>query len=268
VVKEGIDMIEPRSLVEQIEREARLPASDDQRFAGYGAMGLPFASGHIIGPRRWPVSSVGDGFTTVWYRNPHGEWPFYSSIEPLLGCTRYFGSALTAVEQCDIQIQWAGPRRLSVVIGADTLRWDVDIAPTPVTQVVNAASTLVPDSWWRYPRFLKVMQAVAGPALRLGRVGLRGDVPNGQWFQTTPRLIWSVPVSEAVLRGVDLGLVGPLRDQARLGDFWLPQRGVFFITQAFVEPFDPACHLSVASQTDAARPRASEAVKEIGVSGP
>jgi hypothetical protein len=35
-------------------------------------MGLPFASGHILGLRRWTASSVGDRFTSIWQRDPTG----------------------------------------------------------------------------------------------------------------------------------------------------------------------------------------------------
>jgi hypothetical protein len=33
-------------------------------------MGLPLASGHILAMRRFPASSVGPGYTSVWHRGP------------------------------------------------------------------------------------------------------------------------------------------------------------------------------------------------------
>ena len=54
--------------------------------------------------------------------------------------------------------------------------------------------------------------------------------------------------SRAMVRGQDLGEMGPLPEQAHLGDFWVPQQGRFFIGQAFLEPYDPARHLAVFSQ--------------------
>ena len=50
-----------------------LPKGDCERVSGYGVMGLPFASGHILGLRRWTASSVGDRFTSIWHRDSTGR---------------------------------------------------------------------------------------------------------------------------------------------------------------------------------------------------
>jgi hypothetical protein len=60
-----------------------------------------------------------------------------------------------------------------------------------------------------------------------------------------PRKVWAVTASRAVLRGVDLGLIGPLAQQARLGDFWCPQRGVAVVGGGHFETFDAERHSSV-----------------------
>lgn len=52
---------EPRTLIEQLEASASLPAGSNERFSGYGVMGLPFRSAHILAMRRFPASSVGPG---------------------------------------------------------------------------------------------------------------------------------------------------------------------------------------------------------------
>jgi hypothetical protein len=44
--------------------------------------------------------------------------------------------------------------------------------------------------------------------------------------------VWRVVGGRAELDGADLGALAPLREQTRLGDFWLPQRGLFFAGQA------------------------------------
>ncbi len=62
-------MSDPRGLVERIERGIELPEGVDERFSGYGVMGLPFASGHILALRRFPASSVGPAYTSVWHRD-------------------------------------------------------------------------------------------------------------------------------------------------------------------------------------------------------
>ena len=45
-------MREPAEYADEIERDATLPAGSRERFRGYGVMGLPFRSGHILGLRR------------------------------------------------------------------------------------------------------------------------------------------------------------------------------------------------------------------------
>jgi len=42
---------EPRKLVEQLEAAALLPAGSNERFNGYGVMGLPFRSAHVLVPQ-------------------------------------------------------------------------------------------------------------------------------------------------------------------------------------------------------------------------
>lgn len=128
------------------------------------------------------------------------------------------------------------------------LQWEVILAPTPATRAMNAVDGLTPDPLWRRAPVLSVMAAVAGWVLRVGRVGLQGKTPNGQWFMANPHLMWSIPKSTAVVRGEDLGSVGAIPQQTRLGDFWIPQRGIFVIGAAFFQTFDPTRHHAVASR--------------------
>ena len=68
--------------------------------------------------------------------------------------------------------------------------------------------------------------------LRSGRIRLHGRTPNGQGFKAAPLRVWRVVGGHAELDGADLGALAPLPEQTRLGDFWLPQRGLFFAGQA------------------------------------
>jgi hypothetical protein len=90
------------------------------------------------------------------------------------------------------------------------------------------------------------MGGFASLALGAGRLALVGEAPNGQQFIANPRFIWTVSDSAATLNDQNLGNIGPLPEQARLGDFWIPQRGLFVIGRAFFETFDPSRHLSTA----------------------
>jgi hypothetical protein len=47
-----------------------LPGDAEERFAGYGVMGLPFRSGHYLALRHFPATSIGPGFRAVWHRDP------------------------------------------------------------------------------------------------------------------------------------------------------------------------------------------------------
>ena len=92
------------------------------------------------------------------------------------------------------------------------------------------------------------MGAVAGPLLRAGRLSLHGTTANRQWFTANPRLVWLVTGGRSLVRGSDLGAFGALPEQASLGDFLIPQRGVFAVGRSFFEPFAESRHLAVVSR--------------------
>ncbi len=80
------------------------------------------------------------------------------------------------------------------------------------------------------------MGPMARTMLRTGKIRLRGETPNGPRFKAAPLKIWRVVGSTASYCGEDLGEPAPLDAQTRLGDFWLPQRGVFFVGRARFTP--------------------------------
>jgi hypothetical protein len=59
-----------------------------------------------------------------------------------------------------------------------------------------------------------------------------------------PKQLWVVADSRAVLHGQDLGPIGPLMRQARLGDFHMPQHGIGMVGSGHFETFDPDRHLT------------------------
>lgn len=226
------------------ERNAHVGPGDDEQFSGYGVMGLPFSSGHVLAMRRFPVTSVGPGYSSVWLRRPSGSWSIYADAPPEVSCARYFGAGLEAAVQCPVSVTWTGDASLSVTVGEDVaLAWDLALEATPVTRAMTAAMSALPDSLLRSAPFLKAMGSVAGPLLDAGRLGLTGDVPNGQGFRAKPRRMWFVSLSSATLDGEDLGNPQPLSSQTRLGDFWIPQRGIFLIGASSFARFDAGRHL-------------------------
>ena len=101
-------MREPAELVDELERGAELPLGAEERFFGYGVMGSPFRSGHVLGLRRFPASSIGPGYRSVWHRDPDGRWTFYQDQPADLACTRYFRSQVDEVREGPVRIEWTG----------------------------------------------------------------------------------------------------------------------------------------------------------------
>ena len=220
-------MREPAEIVKEIERAAELPPGGGERFSGYGVMGLPFRSGHVLGLRRFPASSIGPGYRAVWHRDPEGLWTFYQDRPAELACTRYFGSEVDHVREGPIAIDWTGPRSLRV--RTEGLEWAIEVASTAVTRAMNAIGSLLPAPAWRSGPVLDGMSRVAGTTLRAGRIRLTGLTPNGQRFFAHPVLMWVATESAAIIDGADLGAMGPAPEQASLRDFSLPQRGMLVV---------------------------------------
>jgi hypothetical protein len=222
----------PARLAEDAEK-TDLPAGSGERFAGYGVMGLPFASGHVLAMRRFPASSVGPAYTSVWHREPDGRWVFWQDQRDDQSCPRYFSAALSETRRVDIELRWPADSTLRVVVPEVDLVWTVDLAATAATRVLNAVGRAMPDRAWRARPVLTAMGPIAGFALRAGKVGMVGTSPNGQEFTANPLRVWVVNESSARLGDDDFGPMGPLREQTRLGDFWIPQRGIFAIGRTF-----------------------------------
>jgi hypothetical protein len=230
--------------------QALLPAGDDERFAGYDIMGLPFASGHVLALRRFPASSVGPGYRSIWHRDPAGVWTFYTDTEPSHSCNRYFGRAIAKAVVTPIHIGWPAGDRISVrVPGA--IEWESRLEQNATARMMGAIGTAMPATLWRSGPVLNLMSFMASRALGAGMLKLQGSAPNGQRFIANPTRIWFIPDSHATVAGVKLGPVGALHPQARLGDFMIPQKGIFAIGGAMFDVFDPARHAAVATNEEA-----------------
>jgi hypothetical protein len=230
---------QPRDLAELTEIDPTVPEGTGERFCGYGVMGLPFQSGHLLALRRFPASSLGYGYSSVWHRDPAGRWTFWSDLAPQASCARFFAPAEARVEVASIRVRWAGPRSFRVIIGGGVLDWLVVLRATPATLLLNTVAACLPWRAWRQPALLRAMGAVAGPLLGAGAVNLAGHTPNGHRFTAVPLQGWMVGASHAVVRGTDAGEPGPHPVQARLGDFAFPQRGLFVIGGGYFESAEP-----------------------------
>lgn len=249
-------MQEPRRLVETIEKGARLPEGDEERFTGYGVMGVPFGSGHVLCLRRFPATSIGRGYTSVWHRDPGGCWTFIQDVPPHKGCSRFFGSAVDRSLVQEIRIEWSSPWSFSVdTQGEHPVHWQVRLRRTMLSDLMNAAAGGLPEALWRSEALLRAVGWVGSLVMGAGRISLVGSVPNGQRFRANPKRIWVIEASQASVCGRDLGAMAPLAEQVRLGDFWIPQRGRFFTGSSYLEPFDAARHASATSRAGDGRER-------------
>lgn len=224
----------PATLAAAAETQDEPPARDhEETFSGYGIMGVPFASGHVLAMRRFPASSVGPSYTSIWRRNPDGNWVFWQDQPDTMACPRYFSAALAETRHVPIQLGWPSESTLRLAVPDQDFEWTATMASSPVTRLLNTAASLIPERGWRTHGVLSLMGSVAGTTLRAGKVDLYGSVPNGQQFIANPRTIWVVVETTARLGGLDFGPMGPLVEQTRLGDFWIPQRGIFAMGRAF-----------------------------------
>jgi hypothetical protein len=115
------------------------------------------------------------------------------------------------------------------------LDWRMSLSLSNATRLMNSLGSVLPDSWWRRPTFLAVMSRLVPPILHTGKLRLAGVAPNGQRFIVNPSLTWLIADTAATLDGLDLGDVGAAPTPGKLGDFRIPQRGIFAIGRAFFE---------------------------------
>jgi hypothetical protein len=232
----------PAQFAQAVEDRPVLPPGDCERVSGYGVMGLPFASGHVLGLRRWTASSVGERFTSIWHRDPTGCWTFFESVACEVACTRYFGADVERVREGPIDLKWESSNRLHVRTDDGAVDWEISIGATVATRTLSVMGSTMPLAAWRSGPVLRAVGAVAGRVLGVGKVQLTGTTSNRQHFDANPLRIWYVTMSHAVVEGEELGPIGPLAEQARMADFYFPQRGMFALGRVFISPLKSIPH--------------------------
>ena len=234
----------PQDTVAAVLANPMLPPGDDERFVGFGIMGLPFSNGHYLAMRQFPATTFAPPYLSVWHRDPSCNWTFYATTPGQQSCARYFGSATpNDAIQCDIDVSWVSSWSALIEIPG-LLQWTVDLQATAATRLMSTIGGRLSESAWTDPTVLKRLSRVARRTLGVGDVRLTGRAPNGLCYTIAPKQLWVVANSRAVLRGQDLGPGGPLLRQARLGDFRMPQRGIGMVGSGHFETFDPDRHLT------------------------
>jgi hypothetical protein len=234
----------PQDTVAAVLANPMLPAGDDERFVGFGIMGLPFSNGHYLAMRQFPATTFAPPYLSVWHRDPSCNWTFYATTPGQQSCAPYFGSATpTDAVQCDIGVSWVSPWSVLIEIPG-LLHRTVDLQATAATRFMSTIGSRLSESAWTDPTILKRLSRAARRTLGVGDVRLTGRAPNGQCYTIAPKHLWVVADSRAVLQGHDLGPSGPLLRQACLGDFRMRQRGIGMVGSGHFETFDSDRHLT------------------------
>ncbi len=178
----------PQTSVTHLESNPIVPSGSGERFGGgYGIMGLPFTSGHLLAFRRIPASSIGPGYTSVWHRGPSGVWTFYTDIDPELACVRFYGNAIQHSIRTPIDVRWESPEHLRIAVQQAGLVLAVQLKTSPATRALNWISPLLPAWAWKNLFSLRLMANTVRFMLGLGKVNLSGFVPNGHFFRANPQ---------------------------------------------------------------------------------
>lgn len=224
----------PRQNVQELRANPELVPGDDERFSGFGVIGIPYASGDYLALREMVASSIGPAYRALWHRDPQGRWMIYTTAEPWLSCPRYFGSSGGSERVEEISIEFTTDWQLHVSMG-DRISWTLNLASTSASRMMSAMGSVMPLWAWNSRAVLAAMNPMATVALGAGKMRLAGLTPNGPGYRAAPLRVWQVFDAPASLDGVDLGPTGALKTQVKLGDFWLPQRGLFFTGNARFE---------------------------------
>ena len=218
----------PNAVIDAIERDTFLPGGPGDVFSGWGVIGLPFQSGHVLALRRNFLSSLGPAYTSIWHRDPVDRWTFYSTVAPDCSCARYFGARIYRNVVTPIDLEWTTPWTLQARVGLE-LTWQVTLHSSPLTQLLSTLTHLIPERACRLPGVLRSVGLAADTAFGTGRMNLTGRTPNGHRFVINPRQLWLIDASTAHVSGHNLGPPGPLATQPALEDMRLPQRGLFAV---------------------------------------
>lgn len=207
--------------------------------SGWGVLGLPFDSGHVLVLRVSPQNSFAP-FHTVWHRDPDGRWSIFVNAPRLdIACPRYFGAACKYTGHAQIGLSWTGPRTLRVTIDEPSLDWTLRADTSPALTVLNAVSAAMPLASWRPDPLRQVRERIAR-ALGMGNLTLSGVTPSGHTGTVIPTRLYYINHAQATLDGLDLGRPARLDKNPTIGDLPLPARGVLAIGQAMFEVRDPA----------------------------
>lgn len=231
--------IAPRDLAAAMESRPVVPTGAGDRFSGYAVLGVRFAAGDILALRRFPATSIGAAYTSVWHRSPGGVWTIYQDIDVDAGCGKYFSEAVDRIHETPIRIVWMGANRFAVIVSAaEPITWHVQLEATRASRMLGRMAAGMPASVLRLPLLSRTLGSAAGGLLGAGALTLTGSTPNGFHFVAHPRALWLVAASGASIGVRPAGAVVPNTEDVRLGGFRIPRRGLFAVARATLDPAD------------------------------
>jgi hypothetical protein len=212
-----------------------VPDGAGDRFAGYGVLGVAFPSGDVLAFRRYPASSVGPAYGSVWHHDRTGTWTFYQDVEPGLGCTRYFGGRVDRTLIVPIRVVWTGRSAFSVLVDDGRgLEWAVELGATLATRVISLVAARLSRNAWKAAMVSRLATGAAAAALGSGPLRMAGRTPDGHAYLTHPLGLWAVTRSRAVIGRRYAGAGISLAADLRLGDFRIPRIGLFAVGRAYM----------------------------------
>ena len=211
-------------------------------------MGLPFASGHYLALRDFPAASFlpdsVPGYRSVWHRDPDGRVDVLrdharrTELRPLLQLGHH-----------QRRRRVSGRRHLDrrttrlVVDIPDVLHWTIELQPHGVDPAADPDRLPATRRCLDQPRCARRDRPV-----RRVPAGCRAGATGGHDAQRSelPHRA-TADVGRDAHRGpcctvTTSAPVAPLPDQARLGDFRAPQRGLAVVGQGRFDAFDPTRH--------------------------
>lgn len=208
-----------------------------EHIRGYGVLGLPLSSGHVLALRVSPINDFAP-YVTVWHQTPAGEWfIYYDAARPDIACPRYYGAAVRHVIPAKIILQWSGPAELTIRVDRIQLEWTILADEPPVLRILNMISKRMPLWTWKHAMLLKPREWIAR-RLGMGRLKLAGKMPSGHFGIRMPQRIYFINRAQVRLGGIDLGMPVRVNPNPQIGKVTLPARGILAIEQSHWEILD------------------------------
>jgi hypothetical protein len=224
------------------------PWPDHEYVKGWGVFGLPFDSGHVLALRVFPENDFGP-YRTLWHRDANGRWAIYVDGPRLdTACPRYYGAACEHTGHGRIGLVWTGPATLRVTMDAPSLEWTLTARSTRLLSVLNAVSARLPLITWRPAALVHARERLAR-ALGMGHLEMSGVMPSGHTGTLMPQRMYYVDEADAVFDGMDLGNPTRVAENPKIGEVFLPARGVLAIGQAAWKILDPVEYARTRAET-------------------